>query len=53
MGPSKAVKRYNNLVGGTPSNRLRSGKPSGVGASSTNNMMVPHQSQMFTSFGLP
>lgn len=53
VAPVKAAKRYNNLVGGTPSNRLRSGKPSGAGASSTHNMMVPQQSQMFTSFGLP
>jgi hypothetical protein len=39
--PGKAGNRYNNYMVGTPSNRLRSGKPSNIGASSTHNMMVP------------
>ena len=38
----------------TPSNRLRSGKALGTGAAgSLKNMIVPQQSQMFTSFGVP
>lgn len=34
-------------------NRLKSAKGSAMQASSTHQMMIPKQSQMFTSFGLP
>ena len=39
------------VVAGTPINRMKSAKGSQMQASSTHQMMIPKQSQMFTSFG--
>ena len=62
-GSRGSAKRYNNYmapgfgqpISSTPSHRLRGSVKGGLGSmmANTHGMMMPQQSQMFTSFGVP